>query len=157
MRWPGTTQDLVSPSAAAPYSQPFTMSSVVNRTGGTTNFSMVMSAGGGGVPQIIFQNAVNSLGLFDGSLVFATAADNAIHAIQGVFNGASSIIYIDGSSSTVNAGAGVGGNPFHLSGDTLGVATFLAGDTYEYGIWTSAFSGGNLSAMNSNQHTYWGF
>jgi len=100
-------------------------------------------------------SAVNQAFIYAGSSVSTAASDNTWHAIQGVINGASSDINVDGSSNVVNAGAGTFNGTVAIGG--VGVGQPYAGGLVEIGYYQTAFSGGQSSAMSANQHTYWGF
>jgi hypothetical protein len=94
--------------------------------------------------------------LFIGSPVEATATDGAFHAIQDTYNSTTSEIYVDGSGTTVNIGGTTGlSNKFEIGAG--GGTNNFKGYFTEVGAWAGAFSSGNKSSLNSNQHTYWGF
>jgi hypothetical protein len=116
-------------------------------------FASVLDSNNGANTEIGGGNGA-SLGMcYAGSIGTATANDDATHAMQCIVNGASSVAYIDGSSNSVNAGGGtLTGNFGYGNGGNI-----LTGNFFEGGFWAGAFSGGNQSAMNSNQHSYWGF
>lgn len=107
-----------------------------------------------GNPSQVGWNSTNTWFIYDGSVVTATASDSAYHAIQAVFNGASSDAYIDGSSNTLNAGAGGSGSAAACIGATNSSNVNPISNTFirEVGAWGSGFSSGNKSSMNSNQH-----
>jgi hypothetical protein len=134
--------------------QPYTMSEVVSRTASfTTQQGTIFLNGNGG--DIEFASTTNTALIYAGGVGNATAANTTKHAFNVLFSGASSNFYIDGSANTVNAGtsnAGGGGGFWLLSAG----ATSLTGLWFEAGAWTGNQSA-NFSAMNSNQHTYWGF
>jgi hypothetical protein len=132
--------------------QPWTFSTVVNRTSGTSDQGIYGVSSG---PVIYFHTA-NTLALYAGNVVSASATDGTTHAYQAIGNGASSVLYIDGSSNTVNAGTNVAANNSVLCNNPSQSAP-MVGNLFEVGIWPVGFSGGNNSSMNSNQHTYWGF
>jgi hypothetical protein len=88
--------------------------------------------------------------------VSGTASDNAFHAAQVVQNGASSSINVDGSQvDASNPGTG-GYDNGPCVGAKCDTAEPFDGQITELGVW-AGFSGGNITAMNSNQHSYWGF
>lgn len=108
---------------------------------------------GGGFTQVGW-NSANTWFIYDGSLVTTTVSDSAYHAVQAVFNGASSDAYVDGSSNTLNAGTGSSSSATACIGATNSGGTNNMTNTLlrEVGAWGSGFSSGNKSAMNSNQH-----
>lgn len=144
-------QTLVT-SGTVTQAQPFTISTAYQRTSANSgNFNPVLCA---------FSGATGILGnfnMFAGSSVGPTQTDNAFHAGQGMFNGASSSAYVDGVlTSSLNPGAGgYSANTISLGGDNAG-NRFLNGFILEAGLWGSDISANN-AAMNSNQHAYWGF
>lgn len=147
---PLAVQELVARTQA----QPFTISWIGKRTGNFAGFNSVAASNSGSV-QTGFANSADSAFLYTGAVASAAAVDNAFHAVQSVFNGASSDLNIDGIINTLNPGAGgFAGIPFRF-GDSGGNS--FEGDGGEVGLWASAFSGANSTAMSANQRTYWGF
>jgi hypothetical protein len=100
--------------------------------------------------------AANTLKLFAGSSFTATASDGSFHSIHAVLNGASSDINIDGSSNTGNPGTNGLGTAVSLNGSE-GFEAGPSADAVEWGLWSSALSGANMTSLSSNQHSYWGF
>lgn len=141
--------------------QPSTFSAVATRTGTFTTASVIGSTNNasGTAPRLVFQNATNTVRLSANTSTFtASASDSAYHAIQGVLNNASSILYIDGASTSGSVGGTAGGDGVLGIGNAFnGTGTSLTGIIEELGIWQSAFSAGNQLAMNDNQHSYYGF
>lgn len=140
--------------------QPFTVSAVGKRIGAANGglFSQTTLFSG---PQMIFL-AANTVSIYDGGTPFAASAmDGAPHAMQGVYLNASSTLAVDGSSSTGGSvGTGTGGGFLLMCSDRGGGGGgfFLTGQVMELGYWnTVGFSGGQITSVNSNQHTYWGF
>ena len=135
-------------------SQPFTISAVGNRTGNTSSFQDLLSIDNNDI-QTGFSNSTNTSLMFAGSVTSATASDSSFHALQHVYNGASSVLGVDGTESTVNPGTNVpaAGGKFSIPG----VSNVLTGQATEVGIWSGGFSSGQRTSMNSNQHSYWGF
>jgi hypothetical protein len=89
-----------------------------------------------------------SAGLLNGA-----ASDGAWHAVTGVIQGAGSVLAIDGvegpASITVQTGSGiptVAGNVGNLM-------------QYAEAVWWSGYglTAGERTALNANQHGYWGF
>lgn len=157
---PGMTfsgsQSLTSGAWTSTTNEPYVFSGVGERTGNTSNFADIIGSASTTDPQLGFSNSANNALLYNGIIVsFPGVNDNAFHAMQGLFNAAASSIYVDGSSSgAVNPSGGsldIGQMVVIGSGDN-----FLTGIILEAGIWPSDISA-SFSAMNSNQHTYWGF
>ena len=85
----------------------------------------------------------------------ATSDSTYVHAVQAIFNGASSTFYLDGSSNSTSAGAASTASPAHFMSDG---ANAVNGHMWEVGnleriiLWTSAL-------FHEQQPTflYWGF
>jgi hypothetical protein len=152
----GTSHLLQTPNPASSQIQPYTMSGVAERTGNTSVFADIIGANTNAV-QFLFNSGANQFTLYAGSVASpVTANDSAYHAIQGVYNGSSSIIYVDGTQTTgLSAGASALGNTAPI---ILGAGNnYLTGNIAEAGIWPIGLNTTQQSNMNSNQHTYWGF
>ena len=69
------------------------------RTGTTTSFHEFFGAGHS---ELIFQNAVNSAGIYGGTGVYQAANDNTWHAMHGfaTTTASTTYTYIDGSNTT---------------------------------------------------------
>lgn len=146
------TQWLQSPNLlAGAVAQPFSLSGVAERSGAFTTFGDFFGSSGDDV-QFGFTSSTNTAFLYAGSVGTATAADSAPHAIQGLGNGASSSVYIDGSSSSISAGTNSIATALRLGGNANKFTGYLG----ESGVW-SADKSANFSAMNSNQHSRNGF
>ncbi len=134
--------------------QPNTVSVVANRPGtsGSPTF-----AGNTNSHDVYFVNgSANTVQLYAGASLNATAADAAYHAMQMTFNGVSSEAYIDGSAAaSPDAGSAAIASALFLGQDQFG--QLMTGFICEAGVWHGAFSSGNKSGMNSNQHSYGGF
>ena len=133
--------------------QPNTASAVALNSG--TAGTIISLFNTGSEPTLDF-TAAGTVRTYAGSNLTASATAAVWHAIQGVNAGASSVLYIDGSSTSGNSGAGQNNTTIEL-GAQVAAAVFLNGKWAEGGWWSSAFSAGNQSSVNGNQHTYWGF
>ena len=108
------------------------------------------------VNHLYFQTTANVIVIFASSgYITASANDNAWHAIQGVFNGGTSALSIDGIRTTggvygtaTSTSINIGNNPSQNVG--------LTGHIGEAGLWPSGFSTTQQSNMCHNQYTYWG-
>jgi hypothetical protein len=110
-------------------------------------------------PQVGFDvgDVANIAYLSDGGIVTGAASDAAWHALQVISNGGTSDVVVNGTSNsgavgTNNMNGGIigmfeGGNGGNLS------SPFIT----ECGWWPGALSGAQITNLNSNQHTYWGF
>jgi hypothetical protein len=105
--------------------------------------------------------SANQYQIYAGTPVTGTMSDGSFHAFQVMWNGASSAVYLDGSATgSLNPGTNGGptnGGDINICSANSGGVNFFLGYIQEVGLWSGAFSAGNQSSMNSNQHTYWGF
>ncbi len=147
------SQYLISGSALN-QNQPFVASAVAIRTGSFTSDQTWYASVGSATIAIGFRNAANTLLMFAGNVVTAAANDSTWHAVQMTMNGASGEIYTDGSGSTVNGGANNSDAATRYGGDAT---NNIVGAQNELGLWSGTFTAGDKTAINSNQHTYWGF
>jgi hypothetical protein len=102
-------------------------------------------------------NVANEGYLFAGSFVTVSLSDNAFHAIQGVFNGASSTFNFDGTSATLNPGTASASSAHNICGDNNGNDRHFTGNLSEAGIWPIGFNSTQVTNVNANQHSFWGF
>jgi len=149
-----SSQYLVSVGATITSAQPF-QASVVARstptlaTGGsisTTNTSMLLA-----------EFDASAIRMYvNGTSFSPSVTQNVWHAVQSTVNGASSVLYIDGSSNsgTVDT-TGLSSDLFYMGNDAF--SSFFRGNIMEGGIWLTPFSGTDNSNMNTNQHNYYGF
>lgn len=96
---------------------------------------------------------------YAGTLVSASASENPgpFHSIQVVLNTPTSTFQVDSTqTSTGDPGTGTatvaGGINFYFDGGTQSARGFLC----DLGIWNTAFSGTNLTNMNTNRHAAYG-
>lgn len=145
------SQALLTGSAVS-VSTPFTVSGIYTRTGAGGDTLLYDDNNGLELRALSNQLVLNSA-------IFAASADNSFHAVQALWNNPSitSALYIDGTNTQNDSG-----NTFAFNGhlclggrDSTGSNGFT-GKVCEIGIWAADKSANN-SAMNSNQHTYWGF
>ena len=155
-----SSTDLHSTTNSGAIAQPLTVSFAAERTGNVTSFSDAVGSDVGGANQSGFSNSANTALQFAGTVVSVTGvADNSYHAAQMVYNAASSVAYIDGTSNATSPGSGgfPGSASVAVCGLTTGAGNNLTGNFLEAGVWGTGFTSGNQSSMNSNQHSYWGF
>jgi hypothetical protein len=152
----GTTSALASGSVNSSTAQPYTLSSVAKRTGSFTALQSAIAAGSNAV--LGFGGSANTSLLFGGSSFTAAATDSAFHAMQGVVNNTSSVLTTDGVDQTGTAGTNATGTAsFFLCDDGFGGSDAMTGQLLEAGLWSSGFTSGQRTSMNSNQHSTWGF
>lgn len=129
--------------------QPYTISAVSERNGATSTIGIIFADGNGDVftyysatpNTVIMQSNINQS---------ASATDNAFHAIQFNFQGASGNFYIDGANTNV---AGSTGTTSMTAGFSIGTGGgfFLTGVVCEIALYP-ANENANQSTMNTNQH-----
>lgn len=134
--------------------QPYTLSLVAQQPSNPNTGVMFLDDSSGA--QYIM--GVNDWIPFIAATYSVTAADAAFHAAQSLFNNASSGTYLDGSLTSGSVGTTSGWAGHCILGNNSSGGGTSAANVYmtEFGIW-AADKTANNSAMNSNQHTYWGF
>lgn len=143
--------------AGATIAQPHTLSVVARRTGTAASHTVFGDTDQG----LSWANVAQYMTMYAGAgpRWFGPGITEAtFHALQAVFNGASSVLSVDGADATINDASSPGTNG--LSGNMTLFSfsgSVFVGDFREAGVWPSAFSSGNNSAMASNQSTFWGF
>lgn len=137
-------------------SQPLTMSWVGNHNGPSGQQSYLLP--GGNLQLGCNFDANNQAFLYAGVGVDPkpTVSDDAWHALQGVCNGSSSDVNVDGSVNTGNPGSAGCDAAIYVFVNASSAQRF-DGSFVEAGIWGVAFSGANSTAMSTQQHAYWGF
>ncbi len=144
---------VVSSAAVSSLTAPYTLSSIAVRTSGTS-YSALLTFNGGN-DGLYYGTGASKVNLFAGADHLANQADGSWHAVQALSNGASSSLNVDGVQTTFTATAR---NLSTLDGlGTDGAGDPLTGKISEEIAWATPISAGNITAMNSNQHTYWGF
>lgn len=131
---------------------------VAIRTSAFSNYGGVTNLSGNGTQAAVigFNVTANNAFMYTGATPITKAAtDSVAHAIQGVFNGASSIITVDGSNTTaVNPGAIVTGQTTVSWGDTANYPTGISG---EMGVWgNTVFTLTQIANEHTNMAAYWG-
>lgn len=143
------TQFLVA-SGAVSDSQPWTATAVVERTTGGQAWAIGKTAAW------VLGFGSSGSGLYAGSAVTtSTMSDNALHSLIGVANGASSVIVVDNTSTTVSPGANAATNNIGVMADSAGSGT-MQGYLMETGLWPGGFNGTQQTNMCHNQFAYWG-
>jgi hypothetical protein len=133
-------------------SQPYSMSMTAGITAGLLNTVKIFDNAGFLSSMGFDPGGHNLMYIAASTTLQATASDAHFHAAQGLFNGVSSAIYIDGSNTTGDAGTNQFGDRFALNPlfDQPGAAEWV-----EMGFMTGDQSG-HFSALNTNQTNYWG-
>ena len=147
----------VSTNALA-LAQPFTFSSVSERTTAFTTIERIIASNTTGI-SYNYRGFTNTIGLTAGSTVSATASDSAFHAGIGMTNNASSVVLIDGTPTTGTTGTSTMSGSLSI-GDSSAADAPLQGIFCEAGIWPSAMTtgaGSQSALLNANMHSRWGF
>lgn len=138
--------------------QPYTLSTVFNQTF-TGADARLISANSGNAMIVLCDSqgaAANTFTLYAGGVSGATTcSDTAWHGVQVVWNGASSSANVD-NSTTSGLNPGTETLQINLNLGSIPSLSF-EGSMTELGVWPSGLSAGNQTALNSNQHSYWGF
>ncbi len=139
--------------------QPFTVSHVFNKTPSTAVYGIQQRFTVNTQGSSSLGSAANSYGINAGSTLNRTTGvnDAAWHATQDIYQNTTSSINVDGATTSGTAGtgtAGSGGSGVWEIGD---LTNKFGGFIPEVGLWPVKFAAGDITAMNSNQHSYWGF
>lgn len=132
--------------------QVYSISAVAQRTSGSANVCLFCATANQGM---IYSSAGNA-GIFAPTVATAAAVNSVCHALQGILNGASSSLMVDGSANTgLSAGAQSTSTPWGIgSSGTVG-SLFLTGTVREVIFYPSNISA-NQSALSTNQTNYGG-
>jgi hypothetical protein len=133
--------------------QPFTESSVAEQTGSSANTDI--STDVSHVSLGFTGSSSNQIFIYAGVAGSkATQTSGALHAIQVIFNGASTVMNVDNTTTTVSPGTNaIGSAALKLFGGSDGD---MIGYQMEFGIWPSGFSSTQQTNICHNQRIYWG-
>jgi hypothetical protein len=158
----GDNEFLWKSTGAGLGSQPNSASVVFSNTGGAGNVAVLTmndGASGNTAYHVVGVDNASSgtVYLYAGAVFELPCSLSAWHSVQGLFNGASSDLMIDGAMST---GGGVGtqpGGPGNLIvGGAQSVGSFFNGLISEIMFWHGDKSA-SFAALSANQRAYWGF
>lgn len=154
---PGITfsgaQQLVN-SSSPTIAQPWTISGSSKVTGTGSYFGAVAGSPNTNWGSSFATTHIDLQAGVDLDLALLTA--NTFQVVQGVANSTSSSIKVDAAvPSTGNSGTNSLANIFRFGNDSFG--NFMNGAILDIGIWPSGISTGNQSAINTQEHAYWGF
>ena len=142
---------------------PVTMVNVAERTGGTGAVTYLFVYLGPSSHYIDggWESAANTsfIAEFGQANQDLTAADNAPHVFQHLYNFVSSAIAVDATNRTgidFPGQYGAFASTVLFAGNTSG-GSAMTGNWTEGGLWPIAFSSPNNTNMYANAHTYWGF
>jgi hypothetical protein len=136
--------------------QPISVELVGIRTATFTSANRAILFGAGVAPFIQWTNSANTMSISAGTVQTLSVSDSSWHAVQGVWSNTVGSLSADGVTSTANNGTSTPAGVVDIGANANGSAG-LDGKLTEAGIWPIAFSAGNISGLNSNAHTYWGF
>jgi len=143
---PGPTQTQPYSASAVAYAADVTQSrSVFSETDNSSAAGLYISTGS------------SNLQVASSSNIGLPAVNNTWYALQGILNGASSVIRLNGTENTGSAGTDPisATSTIHFGRDFFG--DFWVGRAMEAGIWPSSFSATIRATMENNQRGYWGF
>lgn len=137
--------------------QPFTLVAMAQRTGNFTTYNTIITNTGGSVG--LYYNTTGNADFFVGADHAFAASNSAWHALQAIGNSTTSSGTTDGSTTSISAAstAFTSAATIRAFNDSSPPGDAMLGTVTEFGVWPSAFAGGDLTAMNSNIHSYWGF
>lgn len=146
----GTSQYLVSGSVVS-QAQPFTANSAASVA---ASHPFLSGLTGNGNASFGYTSTADTLSVYaSGGIVNqGGATDGTWHGVGGIFNGTSSIAWVDTTQSTP-ANAGTTGLTSWQPSFCTGF-DYFKGSVFELGIWPSIFSTPNINSMNANQHAY---
>jgi hypothetical protein len=142
-------------SATITETAPWAWTAVAKRTANFTTAHGLIGSSGAFNGYLGFTTSADTVGVTTTGAAFATLGsltDNNFHALQGIVDGASSLIAGDGTDgSTASAGT------TNMSSNTIRVMRFaggssLTGQMMEAGLWPVGFDGTQRTNMNSNMH-----
>ena len=153
-----STSSIVMQTAGvtAGISQPFTLVGAAEWTGSFAGYNGIVSNTAGS-PGLFFKSA-NNADFYIGADNYFTATENAWHVLIAIGNGTSSSGTTDGTTTALSLAT----TAFLSSGGLIrgfndSTSDGMTGNVSEFGVWPGAFSGGNIAALNSNVHSYYGF
>lgn len=145
----------LSSGAITGISQPLVISAIAQRTGAYESAGAILSAFNNATAFLgmSFTNNANKLGIYAGGQTYIFANDDSWHSIQALFNGASSMLEVDGNVESVNPGIGtitktklvVGAN------NDSKLRQPLTGNIYEAILWPSDVFARHVD-LTDNQH-----
>lgn len=135
-------------SQAAPYS----LISVVERTGSFTTLQRIMRNGTAGAGGMNWSVSANTINVNNGTSAALTANDNTFHALLDVASGTAPLFAVDSSANTStlsNGTTALSSNIFFMG---VGTAAVLAGFVCESGLWAADLNS-SYQAMLANMRS----
>jgi hypothetical protein len=132
--------------------QPFTQTTVAERTATFTNFNTVIGSGG---PDLLFNSSANGCGGYANAVLVDTThcADSAWHLIMVLYNNASAKVQL-GNNTPVAGTIGAAVGTAHIQLGT-GIGGNLDGRIAEVGAIASDQSA-NFNSLYTNENGFWG-
>jgi hypothetical protein len=123
--------DILSVFATLAGAQPYTVYAVVAHRSGSVTSNEGFCGGYAALPYLfVRQLATDAFAIFAGTIANGPNSDTDFHVFGGLFDGASSILDLDGSETVVNAGTSAFGAEFSIGGYTA--VTGPPGDPFEH-------------------------
>jgi hypothetical protein len=146
----------VSVATAPAVSQGYSVSAVAMRTS-VTGYANIWHGAGSGFSsaQLGFRSASGQV-FVGNDEVTGAAAESAQHAVNGVLNGASSVINIDGTETTSTVSSGGTDTSWCLFNFNCSGLSELVGNISEFGLKAGVLTGSERTAICNNQHSYYG-
>lgn len=113
----------------------------------------------GAVRNLIGYNAGSYQMFAGGTPQLGGTVDTSTHSIFGIFNGATSNLFVDAANPINNQNSGTNGMGAQIIGGGDGIAgacTSINGFLPEYLVWNSVVSSGDRSIVRSSWQSYWG-
>lgn len=149
-------QQCLAKAGAYTQVQPIGVMFTANRTGNTTLAQPAISIGG---LSLGWSNAANTARIAAGTTQNVGSVNDATwHAIQGVWSDLVGVFSADGATTSAANGANepLSSNIILGAGSTTCASNAFDGKATEFGIWPSDITA-SIAALNTNQHSYWGF
>lgn len=129
---------------------------LVAKWASTSGNQLAFGALSGG-PGAGYGMATPNFALYGSTIVNGSAADTSPHAIQYIFNTASSFVVVDSTTGSTSTSGGVAlSGATALFADAFGQSMASGGIICETGIAVGAWNGTDTSNMHTNQSTYYG-
>lgn len=159
----GASAQSLSSATITSVSQPFSISSVVERTSSFTTTGSWLGDTGGNL-QSYFNNTANVIGAYVGVNANtgsgAGIPDSAAHAVQTLVNATASGWYVDGGlagSGSLNANLGTNATSGGLVLCNDAYSDPMYGNLYEALLYPIEFNSTQYGNMNTNQHSGYDF
>ncbi len=137
---------------------PYSIAGFAKRTGSTTSFSVILSAGGGN-PYLLFSSSANNIcWASDSGCLNVSASDNSFHAAVGTQasgSGAPKAVYADGNSASSTATVANTNSTASVGCKQAAGGDCLDGQMTEAGLWNSALTSGQATSLIGNMNAYW--